>query len=713
MMCTWLTRMAVMTCAALGAAVIAAPAASGSGQLSGLAEPTPAPDPGELFGPGAEGTQFPQEDAVVLFSADYVILHGDGRIDRGRHTLIRLQSDYAIDELGDPRVPYDARDQEVVVHTCRTFTADGRVTTADAHAYNQTTADAAALCPDEMDRQEMVITYLGIEKGCVIELDVEVKDRVPRAPWLEGTVFFQEKYPVLRRLLTVKHPSSVPLKSAVVNGTLEAEVVSGSGDEAGEDATISIWRGERLAPSREQDDGAGGRRSRTYIVYSTCPSWEALGARVCQDMQAAAGIRTGTDESLRAAGEEQDALAPLRAWLEEKQREPGNLTGSDRAEMVLELTGDFVNNTAILPFEDYRPPRPAARTFATACGNDWDRVALALALIRESGLTADLALRAASPYPGLAHDVPALGQFDRVLLRADLTGGSDAGIDRAPPAEGIVLLDPVAGDLWRGAYVERPLFVIFMEAEHPARWSPLGSQGSVEKPPAAAVVSRSPGAPPVPGGDAEVSVSLSLASDGAVTGEAELRLTGEFFPYDDARDLDAFLKAYTERLLPGAQVSARDVRRLDPLGCDVRVEFTAPKLPYEPNAHAYLALLGGPVDIGGLLSHCSLQRPERTTPLFLPGPLRERVTWRCAVPDAGRFTYTPVPLEVRVGAGVFRSEVARSAAQVPAGEVLTVRWLFDLPAPVIAAGDYAGLRSLVQAYAGEASRLVVVRRPDE
>ena len=104
----------------LGLAALATGAGLTPARAAGAA---PAAD---LFGPTAPGMNLPGEDAVVLFSADTFTLHPDGRIDTYRHRLVRLQSEYAIDDFGDPRVPYDSLLQEVVVHTCRAYTRDGR-----------------------------------------------------------------------------------------------------------------------------------------------------------------------------------------------------------------------------------------------------------------------------------------------------------------------------------------------------------------------------------------------------------------------------------------------------------------------------------------------------------------------------------------------------------------------------------------------------------
>lgn len=642
--------------------------------LAGLAaggSAAPAPGSGAapatgLFAPDAPGANLPGEDAVVLFAADTFTLHPDGRIDHRHHRRVRLQSEYAIDALGDPRVAYDSLLQEVVVHTCRAYTRDGRTVDASAHAFNRTTPDAVAGCPDAMRRQELVISHVGIERGCVIELEVEVRDRVAHAPWLEGLVFAAEEFPVLQRVITVKHPPGTALHRAIVGQGLAEETAPGPFDPAdGERAELCVWRGENLPAAREADDGAGGRLTRPYVVFSTCASWETLAARVRGDLATAARVD--------AAGE-----APLAAWLAEREREATTLTADDRIAAILERTAELTRGAAVSPFEAYRAPRPAARTFETACGDDWDRAALALALLRAVGVEPEVALRAATPRP--AREVPALAQFDRVLLTH---------------AAGEVL-DPAGGQRWARAedWGGRPLLL----AGTSPHWEEAEARGS----------------------QAEVAIALTLDAQGGAQGEAELSLTGRWLPYPELVDVDACLGAYAARLLPGAKLTGKEIRELSPARARLRLAFAADTVARDADGRLRLALSGGPVDLADVLNSYNLRRPERTTAIALPGPLTERVTWKVALPKGVVPSHLPRSQSVENEAGAFRLERERGTAASLAASRMTatagaedpepilVRWTLELPQAEILPAGYAALRQLYAAYAAEPSRLIVI-----
>jgi hypothetical protein len=641
---------------ALALLILAGLAAVGSAAPTRAAGAAPAP---ELFGPGAPGTNLPGEDAVVLLAADTFTLHPDGRIDHDLHRLVRLQSEYAIDALGDPRVPYDSLLQDVVVHTCRAYTPDGRTIDATAHAFNRTTPDAVAGCPGAMRRQELVISHVGIERGCVIELEVGVRDRVAHAPWLEGLAFASEEYPVLRRVITVKLPQGTVLQRAIVGGNLTEETAPGHFDpDEGGAAEIRIWRGENLPAAREADDGAGGRLTRPYVVFSTCASWDALAARVRGDLDAAARVDPAADP-------------PFAAWRAEQERKPTTLTVEDRIAAILELTGELTTGAAVAPFEAYRAAQPAARTFETACGDDWDRAALALALLRSIGVEPEIALRPVSPRP--AREVPALAQFDRVLLAR----GADE------------VLDPAGGKRWARAedWGGTPLFLAG-PASAPPRWE----EGDAR-------VSR-----------ADVAISLALDAKGGAEGEVELALTGRLLPYPDLIDVDARLEAYAGHLLPGAKLTGKEIRELSPTRARLRLSFAADTVTRDADGRLRLTLGGGPVDLAGILSGYNLHRPARTTSIVLPGPLIERVTWKIALPEGIAPSFLPSAQSVENEAGAFRLHREPGAPKGGAkdAEPIIVGWALELPEAEIAPARYAALRRLYAAYASEPSRLVVI-----
>ena len=651
--------MRALALAALAAA--ASPGAPAQSPHAGFAPDAPA---SWSLAPGA----FPGEDAVILFAGDYLILHEDGRIDRGQHRVIRLNTDYAVDQLGDPRVPFDSLRQELIVHTCRTFTPDGRVIDARPHAFNRVTPDGVAHCADALPWQEMVITHLGIERGCVVELDVEVRDRFPYSPWLEGTAYFAFDYPVVQRTVSVKCPASVRLNAEMVRGEAEATVVAGNG-EAGESgpARIHVWRAENIPAARERDDGCHGCATRSHLLFSTCPGWTELARTVLADLRNAA-----------------DRDSAMQAWVAEKLRDPELLTPGDRARAISAFTAELIRDATGASFEAYRPARPASRTFASCCGSVWDRATLALALLEEAGIAARVACCPAAPQP--VQDVPMLGQFARILLEPDL--GDDAG--------GMLLLDPVAETPLRSPldWGGRPL--LYLGGEREAAWSP----GAPEE-------GR--------GGGATITVSLVAAETDTLTGTADMVVDGLLCPSGSAANLDDFAASYARRLIPGAQVTSCQASEIGARSARVRIAFAA-KAPRDAEGFSRIRMPGGPEDIAALLAHFGLERPQRTTALHLPGGMQEAVTWRIVLPQEWVCTYLP-PVEVIANeAGSYTRSQEKQVLPADAEhegprQSLTVAWNLEIPDASIDPAGYSGLRQLMQAYSAETGRLLILRPP--
>jgi len=662
---------------ALGAASLAAalPAAAAPGDAKPERELTAAQDvlrwrpghaaePLDFLRPDVVPEAFRDEDAVVLFAGDYVILHDDGRIDRGSHRVVRLNTDYAIDRYGDPRVPYDTLRQELVVHSCRTYTPDGRIVAAKEHALNRVTPDDAAGCPDALPRQELVLTHLGVERGCVVEWDVEIRDRVAHAPWLEGTLFFPDDDPVVRRVISVKVPAAAALRATVVNGAIEAESIASPAADGEGPAAIRIWRAENLPAVREHDDGCGGRLARAHLLFTTCSDWTALCNRLLED--------------LAAAGRADEAM---HEWLDEMNSRPATLTAADEARAIADLTANEVSAVGIGGFAGYLPPRTAARTFATRCGGAWDRAALAFALLAEADLAPRIALRPASRLP--LRDLPMLGQFEGVLLGP-----------RAEDSAALWFVDPASGRIFAetAAHADRPLF--FVGA--PDAVSPGWCEGGERE---------------LRAGRADIAVTLVQDEGRRFHGSVEVNLSGALRPGDEMEDLAAFTADYAGRLVPGAKPVAARVLEVTPRAARVRFDFEVADLGADRDGLTRLRPCGGPVALKTVLSPYRLHRPRRTSPVFLGGALSERVSWRMRLKDGGLATRLPEPERLSNEAGSYElicEDRPAPGEGTQSARWITIGWQIDIPGDTLSPEEAPALGRLMQVYEAESGRLVIL-----
>jgi hypothetical protein len=123
--------------------------------------------------------RYPQSDAVVLFDSLIITFDSEFRISKQRHRAVMLFTDNAINRYGDPRILFNAETQELNVLAARVYMRDGTIVDTQRNGMNQTTPFALELAPDYVNWQEMVVTHVGIEKGCVAELNYVIGDKKP------------------------------------------------------------------------------------------------------------------------------------------------------------------------------------------------------------------------------------------------------------------------------------------------------------------------------------------------------------------------------------------------------------------------------------------------------------------------------------------------------------------------------------------------------
>ena len=219
----------------------------------------------------AGGPAAPAPDATILLKEVELTVHHDGRVDRRVHTVTRLHSMFAINRLGDPRIEYDSLRQELQVVAARTITSDGRSMDAPAYAMNRSTPDASAQCPDFAFVAELVVTFVGLEKESVIELQYVVRDKAPWQSHGEIEFYFGDRLPVKESRLKVR----VPARGNLHRSVRPAGAALSEAEPVHERATTTHeWTAADLPGYPHH----GWDRSLRVpgIVVSTAPSWADL-----------------------------------------------------------------------------------------------------------------------------------------------------------------------------------------------------------------------------------------------------------------------------------------------------------------------------------------------------------------------------------------------------------------------------------------------------
>lgn len=210
-------------------------------------------------------------DATILLNEVELTVHDDGRVERRIHTVTRLHTLYAVNRLGDPRIEYDLAHQELSLLAARTITADGRTLDAPAYAMNRSTPDAVAMCPDFAGIGELVVTFMGLEKEAVTELQYVVRDKVPWQAHGEVRFYFGDRFPVEESRLKVR----VPARSNLHKSVLAAGATINEAAPVHEQATATYeWTAAKLPGYT--DHGWDKPLRVPLIVVSTAPHWADL-----------------------------------------------------------------------------------------------------------------------------------------------------------------------------------------------------------------------------------------------------------------------------------------------------------------------------------------------------------------------------------------------------------------------------------------------------
>jgi len=306
------------------------------------------------------------EEALVLFEGRYYTLDPAGRVTERVQRLLRINTEHALEQVGDPSIPFDSRRQELTVHAARSYAPDGSFVDSPANAFNDVTPRAVALSTDHLHLREMVVTHVGLEPGVTILLDYTLRDLEPPELPFGALIFPQGDWPIL-----------------------EMEIVATGGLRG---ATVNPIGGLHALPDAERDgDGLrwhlsdlpaqpGEARHRLgdqipSLVISVADGWEELATELGDRVDVAARDREGLSDWLAGLEEDEPFLSArekLTAW-----------------------AGALNDRTTLLRYRSWQAtavPRPVSHVLASATATPMERCALLIACCQQVDLDAGLVL---------------------------------------------------------------------------------------------------------------------------------------------------------------------------------------------------------------------------------------------------------------------------------------------------------------------------------
>lgn len=536
----------------------------------------------------------PTDDAVILYRGVHVRLESDGRVTRHVRLVQRLMTDHAISIGGDPRVAFDTTRQELSIDVCRTIMLDGKEVNAAPHAFNRVTPERVASCPDRVGLQEMVVSYVGLERGCLTELDYTIRDRVAWRPWLEGIEELGGAYPVRSGEVWIETPAGVDVRAQLLGSPSPFAL-------AAEPLRVPMTRPWAYGPvpACPEEGGLPALEHFPSLIYTTADSWGRVGTSVTERLTAASTADSAVIEWTR--GRMQSGRTPL--------------DDMERLERIAELVGERTLEAEDAPLSWFLPVRPASRTFATSCGNLLDRAALALAALRAQGIDARICLH---PAGRSVTEIPALSCFDDVRIETPIgmlsirEGKAARWIDPTPATEDLLLLG--VGQTQRRRLTPT--------AEGGA--APEGSERS------------------------RLSVRIELLEDGTARGEASVEARGALVSHLGCDQMKAYLDGLASSFVTDGAVAGYRVGEAGPRVISLVFSFTGKGIGESlGGGRTALQIPAAPgFPDRAVPDGVSYSRRTRRTPLWIESGSEEDVTLRLELPSGTR-------LAVKSDTGVF------------------------------------------------------------
>jgi hypothetical protein len=102
--------------------------------------------------------------------------------------------------------------------------ADGKIVPSPENAFNEVLPRFASGVPDYNHLREMVVTHAGLELGCKVDLDYEIKSKAEYLPFLNENIVLQENVPVENLDIIVNVPDDTELNFKLIHIETQAKI---------------------------------------------------------------------------------------------------------------------------------------------------------------------------------------------------------------------------------------------------------------------------------------------------------------------------------------------------------------------------------------------------------------------------------------------------------------------------------------------------------
>lgn len=595
--------------------------------------------------------QYPDEDAIILrWEQDWTV-QKDGTVHRRDHKWLKLLNSRPIRRAADPRLDFEEGRDKLIIHVAQTHLPNGEILRVPEYSFNIVGPDDVAGWPEYANWQQMVVSYSGIEKNVVLEMDYEVVTPAGVLPWVDGDLRLEQDYPTVERVVSVTLPEGSALHNRIDGVPAES---NGFSKTRSKGMVTYRWVFRNLAGGRGEDQS---------------PPWRQRCARL--RFTSATGVSSWVTTMLQAVDGAAQPGDGVKAFAEAAV--DGETDGAARIEKIAQKLHDSFNYLSSYKTMRSCTCRSAEEVLQSNYGSPLESAALLAAALRAQGMETSVAVAVDAKV--WDEQVPTNSAFDGVVVKVEL-------------ADGPVYVHPQEGVFENPGHFGR-------------RWLlSADSSGSVSK---TYVYARGEQKP----SELHATGKITVDKDGRASGELRLRLTGLFYDPLKLKTSDAqekLVNQLTERLVGGFEVSGYSITTLSDSVLRVTVSVSTED-PLKQYAEQYVVRFSdGPAFLGYV--PMPLARSYRRTDVQLAGAFREHVDLTIELPEGWKPSIVPgspaavdgawgkvaQSLEVKDNVVRLRREVTMLADVLSPSDFEKVRR---------AVGDLCATRSLLLSFGGD------------
>jgi hypothetical protein len=358
----------------------------------------------EPFPQLASARDYPDAGAVVLRARKTVVWLPDGRLTEDFHTFVHVLQAPAAEKYGVYRVLYRPAEQELRLLKAVTWLNAEEFVPADAAAMGDRAPEGVPDPAGFTAVLERVVALPDVAPNRLLEVRVE-RTTAGASDGFGGVEFFQADDPVRDKRLHVGLPAGAALKYRVFNGDFVQSLRHAERDRV----LYSFFVRDVPAAAVEPFAPPLGL-SAARLVYSSFASWREAAAPF------ATSYWHGVDHPGPLTAAKAAALAAGAATPREKARRLFHYVTRETGLVPVDV-----------PLAGLRPAAPDD-VLAAGSGDAKDRAVLLGSLLAAAGLEAAPVFLNRARVP-LAEDVPAMEQFDTVVLRLERPGEPPVYLD--------------------------------------------------------------------------------------------------------------------------------------------------------------------------------------------------------------------------------------------------------------------------------------------